>query len=515
MSTTWSHLGVMKCGVAEINGVFYRVEDEKKIQALFNVDIDYERQQISSFALPRVVFHRKCDSTDYVFARLIPSHIYHSFNDDDATPLWYAIRLAPLKSGQQSDKIRMKDHTIMYIHNELNAHDIHEKPPSRGWIPVAGTTPAPVLVGMSQQLHMENSDAKTSVCVMYFNICMRKHTYIKRLYEHAKLRTRDHFFLGGGVKKKKKGKTVQLDTIPEEKKSTENQLITQKPETQNADKAKNKKWKVDDVLCQDINMIGSDQILRVTSKIDVLQTKWKESQLGPHDCLEVFLNCVGRVVDMDDSDDSVKLEWADLTSNWLPYKACFLTWSKDVTTPDYSKDKESECADIEYDKNLLEGIKQLFVLARFVTSSFFSKIYYLIFQFSLFFQFLVLSLHSKNILQQYQTNISYFAYREILFLQFFQTSNILPTFYNQKSWFFVIITTRKNEKKKKGAKLISRSSNLGYFFNRVYLTQVKKKNEHFHKSNYKLVLYLDKSKKLLFDYELALSSMWSLGCFSL
>jgi len=103
-------------------------------------------------------------------------------------------------------------------------------------------------------------------------------------------------------------------------------------------------------------MVGHDQVLRVTSDIQVLEEKWKESQLGPHDSLSIFLNCIGKVIDIDESDDSVKLEWADFTNNWLPIKACWLTWSKELTIPNYAQDKDNVPEFMDQDISLLESM---------------------------------------------------------------------------------------------------------------------------------------------------------------
>merc|ERR1712154_94494 len=91
---------------------------------------------------------------------------------------------------------------------------------------------------------------------------------------------------------------------------------------------------VDDVKCTMVEMVGSGNIVIVTNDINELTKEWKLSELGPHDNLVRFLNAKGRVVDIEEDDDSIKVEWANLDTSWLPVKACWITWKdKKLTAP--------------------------------------------------------------------------------------------------------------------------------------------------------------------------------------
>merc|ERR1712129_663818 len=98
---------------------------------------------------------------------------------------------------------------------------------------------------------------------------------------------------------------------------------------------------VDDVKCSMVEMVGSGNVMIVTSDINELTKEWKCSELGPHDDLQCFLGCKGKVIDIEEDDDTVKLEWANLDNHWLPVKACWITWKdKKLTVPKYFDDDD-------------------------------------------------------------------------------------------------------------------------------------------------------------------------------
>ena len=94
-----------------------------------------------------------------------------------------------------------------------------------------------------------------------------------------------------------------------------------------------KMFDVDDVKIVDINQVGIDNVLRITDDINVLTNEWNVSEIGPHDELNVFLNSIGKVIDIDDDDNTAKVEWKNKTTSWIPVKACYLTWKLKPTNP--------------------------------------------------------------------------------------------------------------------------------------------------------------------------------------
>ena len=100
-------------------------------------------------------------------------------------------------------------------------------------------------------------------------------------------------------------------------------------------------YDVDDHKVTTVEEVGHDNILRVTDDLKELKREWTESELGDHDELEMFLGAVGKVVGIEEDDDSVKLEWCNQDCHWLPVKACWIQWRDlTLTAPNFYPDQE-------------------------------------------------------------------------------------------------------------------------------------------------------------------------------
>lgn len=114
----------------------------------------------------------------------------------------------------------------------------------------------------------------------------------------------------------------------------------------------NKKFDVDDIKIININQIGIENIVRITNNLNEFKIEWNKSELGIHDELDRFLDCKGKVIDISEDDDTIKLEWQNKDTSWIPAKACWLTWKNDPTNP---KPLKEDLSDNENDLNLLEN----------------------------------------------------------------------------------------------------------------------------------------------------------------
>merc|ERR1719319_169440 len=89
---------------------------------------------------------------------------------------------------------------------------------------------------------------------------------------------------------------------------------------------KERVYDVDDHKISMVEEVGNDNVLRVTDDVKELEREWAQSELGEHDQLQMFLGAIGRVIDVEEDDDSVKLEWSNRDCHWLPVKACWIRW---------------------------------------------------------------------------------------------------------------------------------------------------------------------------------------------
>merc|ERR1712083_1034702 len=115
-------------------------------------------------------------------------------------------------------------------------------------------------------------------------------------------------------------------------------------------------YDVDDHKVTTVEEVGHDNILRVTDDLKELEKEWNESELGNHDELEMFLGAVGKVVSIEEDDDSVKLEWCNQDCHWLPVKACWIQWRDlTLTAPNFYPDQDAGNSDSKLLNDLYGG----------------------------------------------------------------------------------------------------------------------------------------------------------------
>ena len=106
-----------------------------------------------------------------------------------------------------------------------------------------------------------------------------------------------------------------------------------------------------------IEEVGNENILRVTNDLSELKKEWLESELGPHDALEMFIGAKGKVIDIEEDDDSVKLQWANSDFHWLPARACWITWKdKKLTSPNFYPDQDGNDGDTQLLESTFGGV---------------------------------------------------------------------------------------------------------------------------------------------------------------
>lgn len=82
------------------------------------------------------------------------------------------------------------------------------------------------------------------------------------------------------------------------------------------------------------NEIKEGDLVCITKNIDILNSEWKASELGPNDEKNVYLGNVGKIMEIEEDDETVKLRWENYDTVWIPYKACFVAPADaNVTTP--------------------------------------------------------------------------------------------------------------------------------------------------------------------------------------
>lgn len=73
----------------------------------------------------------------------------------------------------------------------------------------------------------------------------------------------------------------------------------------------------------------------VTNDVNVLKKEWEEAGLGTlSDAdLAIYTGCPGKVLEIEEDDDTVKLEWLTMDTMWIPVMACVKDLPKAVTKP--------------------------------------------------------------------------------------------------------------------------------------------------------------------------------------
>eukprot|EP01084_Bolivina_argentea_P035692 66152_1 len=60
--------------------------------------------------------------------------------------------------------------------------------------------------------------------------------------------------------------------------------------------------------------------VRVTEDLNRLNAMWEDAELGINDDKQMYLGCVGKVMEIEE-DDTVQVRWANLDTRWIPIKA--------------------------------------------------------------------------------------------------------------------------------------------------------------------------------------------------
>ena len=62
--------------------------------------------------------------------------------------------------------------------------------------------------------------------------------------------------------------------------------------------------------------------VRITSHLDVLLSKFRESELDTNDASKEVLNAIGEIVEIREDDDTVKIKVSETKTIYVPVKAC-------------------------------------------------------------------------------------------------------------------------------------------------------------------------------------------------
>lgn len=73
--------------------------------------------------------------------------------------------------------------------------------------------------------------------------------------------------------------------------------------------------------------------IQVTKQIKVLENTWKEAELGPNDTKNIYLGTIGKIIEIEEDDDTVQLQWANFDTVWIPIKACQDASGQEATIP--------------------------------------------------------------------------------------------------------------------------------------------------------------------------------------
>jgi len=63
-------------------------------------------------------------------------------------------------------------------------------------------------------------------------------------------------------------------------------------------------------------------LIQITWESQVLQAKWKESGLVDNDEVPAFCNQIGKVLEIETSDDTLQIQWENYDTCWVPAFAC-------------------------------------------------------------------------------------------------------------------------------------------------------------------------------------------------
>merc|ERR1719237_926517 len=73
--------------------------------------------------------------------------------------------------------------------------------------------------------------------------------------------------------------------------------------------------------------------VKVTSSIKILNEAWIEAELGENDDKAMYLGAIGKIVEIEEDDDTVKVRYANYDTMWMPIKACVSSNGQAETLP--------------------------------------------------------------------------------------------------------------------------------------------------------------------------------------
>eukprot|EP01084_Bolivina_argentea_P310928 538128_1 len=113
-----------------------------------------------------------------------------------------------------------------------------------------------------------------------------------------------------------------------------NQLQVENKKLLNAVHELNPTWDVKEEYFTSVEDDGvvEGETVKVTVNAQRLDTMWAEAELGINDDKGMYLNAIGKIMEIDD-DDTVQVRWANLDTCWMPIKACVNSNGAEPTLP--------------------------------------------------------------------------------------------------------------------------------------------------------------------------------------
>ena len=72
--------------------------------------------------------------------------------------------------------------------------------------------------------------------------------------------------------------------------------------------------------------VEEGKTVKVTLVSKRLEDMWQEAELGINDDKDMYLGAIGKVMELEEDDDTVQLRWANLDTCWIPIKACVVKY---------------------------------------------------------------------------------------------------------------------------------------------------------------------------------------------
>jgi len=74
-------------------------------------------------------------------------------------------------------------------------------------------------------------------------------------------------------------------------------------------------------------------MVRVTNNKDILEKAWTEAELGANDTKDTYCGTIGKILEIEEDDDTVQLQWGNFDTVWIPVKACMDANGEAATMP--------------------------------------------------------------------------------------------------------------------------------------------------------------------------------------